>query len=202
MKIWQSQKLLLACNAVKVYMEGNCKGAIFQGNIEYVLKKHGKQGLQQVMGEMKAKGHRLDLDNMKDGLWYPLDARMGFLKATAKLFNLNDEQLMILGRSGFTQSSVAQFYLKLAGSPKKIFSIGPKVWKHNYDVGYMEEEYNGLSGSYFRVFDFDAEPIFFVYLVGYYTQAFETVGAKNVSITQQKAEKNGKACVEFLIQWE
>ena len=110
-------------------MEGNCKGAIFRGNIEYVLKKHGKLGLQQVMEEMKAKGHRLDLDDLKDGLWYPLGARMCFLEATSKIFGLDDEQLIILGRSGFKQSTVAQFYLKLAGSPKKIFGIGPKVWK-------------------------------------------------------------------------
>ena len=183
-------------------MEGNCKGAIFRGNIEYVLKKHGKLGLQQVMDEMKANGHRLDLDNMKDGHWYPLDARMRFLKATAKLFELDDEQLIILGRSGFKQSSVAQFYLKLAGSPKKIFSIGSNVWKHNYDVGYLEEEYNGTSGSYFRVFDFDAEPIFFAYLVGYYTEAFETVGAINVTITYQEGEKNSKKCMEYLVKWE
>ena len=183
-------------------MEGNCKGAIFRGNIEYVLKKHGKLGLQQVMDEMKEKGHRLDLDNMKDGHWYPLDARLQFLKSTAKLFELDDEQLKVLGRSGFKQSSVAQFYLKMAGSPKKIFGIGPKVWKHNYDVGYLEEEYNGPSGSFFRVFDFDAEPIFFIYLIGYYSEAFETVGAKNLVITHQQVEINGKKCMEYLVKWE
>ena len=197
-----SQELLLPCNAVKVSMEGNCKGAIFQGNIEYVLKKHGKQGLQQVMDEMKAKGHRLDLDNMKDGLWYPLDARMQFLKATAKIFKLNDEELIILGRSGFKKSSVAQLYLKIAGTPKKIFDIGPKVWKHNYDIGYLDTEYIEKSGSYFRVFDFDADPIFFVYLVGYYTEAFEAANGRNVTISYNPAEKNGKNCIEYLIQWE
>ena len=183
-------------------MEGNCKGAIFRGNIGYVLKKHGKLGLDTVMDEMKANGHRQDLDTMKDGLWYPLDARMCFLEATSKIFELDDEQLILLGHSGFKQSTIAQFYLKLAGSPKKIFGIGPKVWGHNYDVGYLEEEYNGPSGSYFRVFDFDAPNIFFIYLIGYYTEAFETVGARNVVITHKSAEINGKKCMEFLVQWD
>ena len=109
---------------------------------------------------------------------------------------------MVLGRSGFKQSTIAQFYLKLAGSPKKIFNIGPKVWGHNYDVGYLEEEYIGPSGSYFRVFDFNAETIFFAYLVGYYTEAFETVGARNLDISHGPAEFDDKKCHEFLIKWE
>ena len=182
-------------------MKGNCKGAIFQGNIEYVLKKHGKFGLQKVMDEMKANGHRLDLDNLKGGHWYPLDARMLFLEVTSKLFELDNNELTILGRSGFKQSSVAQFDIMLANSPKKIFSIGPDVWKHNYDVGYLEVEYNGPSGSYFRVFDFDAPEIFFVYLIGYYAEALETVGGYKPLITHKKAEKDGKKCIEYLVKW-
>ncbi|MCK5397967.1 MAG: hypothetical protein KAJ33_06950 [Thermoplasmata archaeon] len=183
-------------------MEGNCKGAIFRGNIEYVLKKHGKLGLQQVMEDMLKNNYHLDLENMKDGHWFPLDARMQFLKSTTKIFDLDNEQLLLLGRSGFNKSAIAQFYLTLAGSPKMIFDIGAKVWKHNYDIGSLEAEYNGPEGSYFRVFDFDADPIFFVYLVGYYTSAFEKVGAKNLVITHEPAEFNGKKCHEFLIKWD
>ena len=183
-------------------MEGNCKGAIFRGNIEYVLKKHGRLGLQQIMEDMVVHGHRLDLENMKDGHWFPLETRMQFLKSTAKIFELDDEQLMLLGRSGFNKSTIAQFYLRLAGSPKMIFDIGVKVWSHNYDIGYLESEYNGPDGSYFRIFDFDAENIFFIYLIGYYHAAFEKVNVKNIDITYNPCERDGKKCHEYLIKWE
>ena len=183
-------------------MEGRCKGAIFRGNIEYVIKKHGKLGLQQIKDDMKSKSFHLDLENMKDGHWYPLDSRMRFLKSTAKAFDLDDEKLIELGRSGFNKSTIAQFYLKLAGSPKMIFDISSKVWSHNYDTGRLEPEFNGPQGSYFRIFDFDAEQIFFIYLIGYYMAAFEKVNARNVDIQYKKVQRDGQDCHEYLIKWE
>lgn len=184
------------------FMEGKCKGAIYKGNIEYVTKKYGKQGLQKLMDDMKKHGYRLDLESMKDGLWYTLDARMQFLRSTAELFELDDEQLIELGRSGFKKSAIAQLYLKIAGSPKKMFEMGPGIWKHNYDVGTLGSEYNGDTGSYFRVVDFDAPPIFFRYLIGYYLAAFEQVGVSNVSVEYNEVEKDGKPCHEYHIQWD
>ncbi len=182
-------------------MEGNCKGAIYRGNIDYVTRKFGKLGIQQLMDDMKKHGHKLDLDNLKDGLWYPLDARMQFLRSSVELFEIDDEQLIELGKSGFKTSTIAQFYLKLAGTPKKIFEMGPNIWKHNYDVGVLESEYGGSKGSYFRVLDFDAAPIFFQYLIGYYTAAFEQVGVKDIIVTHEAIEKDGKPCQEYLIKW-
>ena len=183
-------------------MEGKCKGAIFRGNIEYVTRKFGKLGLQRLMNDMVAQGHKLDLSNIKDGFWYPLDARMQFLRSTVKIFELKDDQMIELGRSGFKKSSIAQFYLKIAGTPKKIFEMGPNIWTHNYDVGVLESEYNGNTGSYFRVLDFDAPPIFFRYMIGYYLAAFEKVGADNVIIEYGEIKKDGKPCHEYLVKWD
>ncbi len=183
-------------------MDGNCKGAIYKGNIEYVTKKFGKLGLQKLMDDMKDHGHKLDLDSMKDGLWYHLDARMQFLRSTAKLFELNDDQLIELGRSGFKKSAIAQLYLKIAGTPKKIFEMGPGIWTHNYDVGLLKSEYNGPSGSIFRIVDFPAPLIFFQYLIGYYTAALEQTGATNVIIEYSEVEKDGESAHEYMITWE
>jgi len=183
-------------------MEGRCKGAIFKGNIEYVTKKFGKNGLNDLMGDMKAKGHIIDLVNLKDGLWYSLDTRMQFLNSTKELFMLNDEDLILLGRSGFKRSTIAQFYLKIAGTPKKIFEMGPNIWKHNYDIGTLESEYNGPKGSIFRIMDFTAPSIFFRYLIGYYTAALEQTGATNVIVEYDEVEKDGKETQEYLIKWD
>ena len=183
-------------------MEGKCKGAIFKGNIEYVTRKFGKLGLVRLMNDMKANGHKLELDNVKDGFWYSLDTRMQFLESTVKIFELKEEQLIELGRSGFKKSTIAQLYLKIAGTPKKIFEMGPGIWTHNYDVGILESEYNGNTGSYFWVSDFDAPPIFFRYLIGYYLAAFEKVGASNVSVEYSETEKDEKPCHEYLVKWD
>ena len=183
-------------------MEGKCKGAIFRGNIEFVTRKFGNNGLRDLMEDMDKHGYRLDLENLKDGMWYPLDARMQFLRSSKELFMLNDEELILLGRSGFKQSTIAQFYLKIAGTPKKIIEMGPKIWTHNYDVGALNSEYNGGTGSYLWVMDFDAPPIFFRYLIGYYTAAFEEAGASNVSVEHSEIEKDGKLCHEYLVKWD
>ena len=104
-------------------MEGNCKGALFRGNIQYVTKKFGKLGLEKLMEDMKEKGYRLDLNHIVDGNWYPMDARLQFLKSTVEIFDLDEAQILELGRSGFKQSAIIQIYLKVAGSPKKICKI-------------------------------------------------------------------------------
>lgn len=182
-------------------MEGNCKGAIFRGNIEYVTKKFGKLGLEKLMEDMKEKRHRLDLSNIIDGNWYPMDARLQFLKSTVELFGLDEAQILELGRSGFKQSAIIQIYLKVAGSPKKICKFGPKVWSHNYDTGRLEAEYGGPEGTYFRIYDFKGVPLLCTYLIGFYTMAYETVGAKDVIVDEPRCIHKGDEFHEFRIKW-
>jgi len=182
-------------------MEGNCKGTIFRGNVEYVTRRFGKMGLVELMEHMKQNGHRLDLENLVDGQWYPLEVRMQFLRSTVELFSLKENEIFDLGKSGFKQSTIIQLYLKIAGTPKKICEYGPKIWSHNYDVGRLEAEYNGPEGTYFRIYEFEGDPLLCNYLRGFYMAAFEKVGCNDVGVVENKCICNGDDVHEFKMSW-
>ncbi len=182
-------------------MEGNCKGTIYRGNIDYVKRRFGEDGLKKLIQAMNAKGHRYDFANLKPGAWYPLDARLEFLRTTVEMWDLDDTEVRKLGRSGMKLSTIAQLYLKIAGSPKKIFEIAPKMWNQNYDTGRLEAELNGGSGSYFRIYDFEGDPLLCTYLMGYYEEVMANAKMPETVIVETKCVFKGDDLHEYKFTW-
>ena len=120
-----------------------------------------------------------NIDKIKDGSWYSLNTRLQFLRSAVEVFNMTDGDIQDLGRSGASLSTISSLYLKLIVNPKIIFDLGPKVWSQNYDDGRLEAEYNGPKGSYFRIHDFQGDPLLCKYLIGYWKEVFHVARVDN-----------------------
>lgn len=186
-------------------MKGEIRGTVFQGVANLIRSRWGEGGLNAVEEETKKMGHPFYFDKVKSSEWYPAGLSAVFLIASKKVFNLDDAQIMDLGRVKQKMSPITKWMLRYLISKKKVFEKASAYWRKHFTAGSMETVEFNEDKKYAVVClrDFKPHPIYCVYLKGYIWGVLKLVlkEHENLTITETKCMHRGDEYHEFTFRW-
>ncbi len=183
-------------------MEGSCKVATLNANIEYIKNKAGVQGVELVFEELKKRGYPQDLRKMKDLDLVPVDMRKELLFVVRDVLEWDDERIRDMGEQAVKSSYIMRTFIGLFMNMERIFNAAPDIWDKNYTVGKMSSKVDVAKGEGFvSLTDFELDPLVCNYLLGYFTGVAKLAKRTNLQVKEIKCVHKGDDRHEFFITW-
>lgn len=196
---------------IKKLMElpGKIKGVTFNGDLEFILIKKGKEGVKKVEEETAKLGYLIEYEKMKETEWYPAGLRMVSIQAIFNTFGWEEKELIEMAEAAPKTSFLVRFFMKYFLSPEEIFQqAASRMWKRYYSLGSLEAldfKVAPKSGqALLRVRDFNLHPLHCLFLGNFFIGVFKLADPdfKKINFEEIKCSFKGDDCHEFLIKWE
>ncbi len=178
-----------------------CKGLVMAGNVEYVRKLRGEEGLAEIQRYMMRKGHDVDVFNIERDRWYPIEARIDLLRATVDLFQWDAAKIERMATESVKGEIKMGFLLKYMASVEVILKSAAKIWSQHYTVGHMELVDFDRKKAVLRLRDFDYDPLMCTYLKGYLRGLDVIFRDKLESVEETVCTHTGGPYHEFVLRW-
>jgi hemerythrin-like metal-binding protein len=179
-----------------------CVGGISHSRIGYVGKKHGQNGMNQLLNNMVAMGYTgpRDLKDIKIAKWYPMEYNILFLKAYLELFGKANFKKMAMDSAN--KKGVIGVFLKWAGSPDLLIKKSGDYWNKFYNFGRLEGKLIDTHSGIIHGYDVSLDPIFCDYLTDYFTGVALITSANAVMVEHIKCVHEGDDHCEWSMTWE
>ena len=183
-------------------IKGEIRGVALRGEIDFVLKEEGKEGLEKLKNAMKKLGHPIEYEKVKPMDFYPLSLHGTIQMVIKRLFNWGDEKFQEMGKFEAKVSLIARLYLGYFFSADKIAEELPKMWRKYFTVGNLKVvEYDEEKGySVCRIEDFDIHAIQCQVLLGYFSSISQMITGDKVVGKETKCIYRGDQYHEFLFE--
>jgi len=182
---------------------GRCRGLAIRDNLEYVLLKEGKVGLEklnQVLAESQSPFRTSDIKPME---FYPVGMETICLLAMKKAFGYSDQIFEEVGAANARQSLVVRLFAKYFVSLERVAKEAPKMWRNYYEIGEISSiEINKPETKVLvRVEGFNIHPLHCRVLKGYFTAIVKMVVGASAEGKEISCPFNGGKAHEFLLTW-
>ena len=184
-------------------IQGHERGTDIKYLVNYAKLKKGEEGHRQIVEALRAIGYELpDIDKLDNMEWIPASLPTIYMVAMAKVFEWTEQDLVDMGKSLMSYSTIMRVFVKFFVSPLQTFKAGAKRWNIHYDFGHGEvTDFTGHS-LVFRLSNFKKHKATCYYLLGFFTTIVELgTGSKNVKTIERKCVFNGDDCHEFYFSW-
>ena len=185
-------------------VEGEGRGVALKGQLEFVLKEKGEEGLKEIEEEMARVDCPIKYREIRAMEFYPVGWEAVNLLAMKKLFNFQEEDFKRMAEFESKTSLVMRVFLKYLFSIDKMVKEVPQIWKKNYTKGnlrlidFKEEEKRVI----LRLEDFSLHPIHCFCLKSYIASIMKMMLKKDVSSKEIKCTFWGDEYHEFIFRWE
>lgn len=205
MEIKNNKKSLKEIADELMKIEGNVRGTILFSNLQFILKRQGKEGLKKVEEKLKELGYPFEFQKIKQLDWYPEALSHLILLICQEIFGWKEEDFFEMGYQAPQLSVVFKFLMKYFVSLKKAFLETPNYWKKHINVGelvpYQLNEKEGF--VILQLKDYKFHYLGCVYKKGYFTRLLEyLLPNKKIATTETKCVHRGDSFCEFLIKWQ
>ncbi|HBH45774.1 MAG: hypothetical protein A2445_01345 [Candidatus Jacksonbacteria bacterium RIFOXYC2_FULL_44_29] len=120
-------------------LEGDVRGVAFQGVADYILKKKGADGLEQIEAKMRAWGvANFRYQEIKHMAWYPIGWGALFTLASMEVFGWEMREIREMGQNAPKVSLIVKIVFKLFHDIDKLAQQIPGFWRKHYTVGSVE----------------------------------------------------------------
>jgi len=186
-------------------IEGSVKAVALQTDKIYIEIQKIENGVSLVEAEIEKMGFHFRYNTLISPTdLVPLSVRIASLYAIKKVFHLDDEQILEMGRLATKSSFFTKLTLRYLVSLKKMAKEIPRHWQRHYTVGSMDPGELHDEERFFivRLKDFNTHTIFCTYLSGYIIGVVELIGNyTNLTVQETKCQHRGDEYHEFRVTW-
>ena len=123
--------------------------------------------------------------------------------AIKEQLNWGDKEVQELGDNAPKLSFIIKLMVKYFVSLKQSFAKGPDIWARHYDVGELVVKKVDIKGRKVvaQLRDFPVNPIFCVYIKGYFRRFIQFSISCAVKVKETKCMSKGDLFHEFKFWW-
>ncbi|MDO8524175.1 MAG: hypothetical protein Q7R99_00925 [bacterium] len=170
--------------------QGDVRGAVFQTDANYVLKKGSQGDLLKVENLLKEWNVGLQFKDVEAMGWYPISWRTFSLLAIKEALGWDDIQIREMGKNAPNVSIIVKLFFKLFPDIKKFAQQIPNYWRKHYTVGELEvgelDKDRQTMVIYLKNFSF--HPVLCRYLEGYFEQATKLTRPEDSVVTAKEIQ--------------
>jgi len=187
-------------------IKGEVRGAVFQTDASYVLRKEGEAGLEKFKVAIAQTGQPIKYGKeIKATGWYPLSWRVISLMVIKDVFNWDDQEITKMGFSAPKHSFIVKTLLRYFVSLEKTFTESSKYWREHYSIGELHAPEIDIKGKrlVIQLKDFKVHPILCTYFTGYFKAITGlVVRSEDMNIIEDKCSFKGDSYHQFTISWK
>ena len=166
--------------------EGEERAADIKYSVEYVKKKEGENGFNDLLKELKKYGFKLpDLRDLSSMNWVPRFLDSVFLVGIFRFFDWSERDVFEMGEGAVSSSPTFKIFLKWFSSVENTVKKVAERWNKYFTKGSVDilELDKNKKQCLFEIKDFEIHPIAVIYLRGVFTKILEFAsGSKSVNL--------------------
>lgn len=116
-------------------VKGEIRGVAIKGEMEFILKEEGKEGLKKLEDQMAELGYPIKYKEIKPMTFYPLNLYGAIQLVVKSLFNFDNKKFQEMGAFEAKISLIARLFMKFFFSSEKMIREAPKMWKRYLTIG-------------------------------------------------------------------
>lgn len=185
--------------------EAQCRGDIFTTNLKYIKKKYGQDGIGKLQKELKKRGSKLVLKDLKDLDWYPMEERIIFLESVYdSLLKPQGRKLYDFAYDAPRNRGMLKLFVRVRYSPHELADKASSIWSDYYTVGKISMVEKREYGATLHLKEFYFEPyeLMIEYMTGYFQSFFELTGAKEPKLEILRMEDEEKPYFKIEANWK
>ncbi len=185
--------------------EGNVKGEVLRGDLEYVKNKMGEEGLRKVENRMAEMGYPLRLEEIKSFEDRKEAQAVLIYIICREIFGWGEEEIAKMGEDAAKTSFIVKALLKYFVSIQRVLSETPNFWARHHDFGELEpiEADEEKKHLIIRVKGYDFHPLACAYHRGYFLSVARlSIKGKNIAIEETECVHRGGKYHEYKVTWE
>lgn len=187
-------------------LTGEERGEDIKYLVSYIKKTKGEDGFKKVETELNKVGYKLPNVNKIDNMeWIPASLPSIFLVACIKVFDLQKEDILEMGRKALGFKIVIKFYVKYFSSFKKTITKAANAWKKHYSFGEIEivKYSNKDKILIIKLKKFKKHKSTCIYLQGLFSEIVRiALGKKEINIEETKCMFDGDDYHEYVFKWD
>ena len=184
-------------------IKGEIRGVAIKGEMEFILKEEGKEGLKRLEDQIADLGYPIKYKEIKPMTFYPLNL-YGVVQLVIKsLFNFDNKKFQEMGAFEAKISLIARLFLKFFFSSERMIREAPRMRKRYLTVGELEviEAEEEKKYIILRIENFRFHPIHCQILKGFISTIIQMIVNSKVSCEETKCVYEGDEYHEFLLRW-
>ena len=173
------------------------KGLVLHSRKEFVIEHFGEDVWEQVLQALPAGDREILGGVVFAGQWVPFDLGERLDKAIVEMVGQGDERVFEeIGAKSARRSLAKEHRSFLSpGDPQSFMNKADIIYKFYYDTG----PDSGVMTTY-EAETFSAADCLTV--IGWYKQALELNGAKEVEVVEEACRAKGGSCCRYRLQWK
>lgn len=184
--------------------KGEVRGLILRQDLEYILKKKGKEGLKKVERCLEDWGHPMRYKEIKNTGFYPAGLRALTLLAAQEIFDWQEQEIKNLCAYHLRAPLAMRLFMKYFVSLSRVLEKAQAMWRDYWTVGEMKIIEFNKKEKYIilELKDFDLHPIFCCCLGGYLQEITEFVTRNPEAICKEiDCSFLGGTSHKYLLKW-
>ena len=179
-------------------LSGEERGEDIKYLVSYIRRNKGEEGFKKVKEELMKAGYDLpEIDQINNMEWISVSLPNIFLVACVKVFNLEKEDILKIGREALSFKKIFKFYIKYFSSFKETMAKASNTWNKHYSFGEIEiiEHDDEKKMLVIKLKDFKVHKFAYIYLQGLFSEIVRVaLGNKEVRSERTKDTSNGDFC--------
>lgn len=201
----QEQKPIISQQEFEELMakKGEVRGVSLEADGEFILKKKGERGLQELEKTVTKAGFPIKYREIRTMDFYPLGFKGAALLASQRLFGFQDKDFVEMGRFGASLPQVIRIFIRFFGSIGMLAKSAPRMFRKYYTVGNLivKDLSEGERYAKTRIEDFDLHPLHCHCHRGYLARLVEMIVKSPTTCRESKCIHQGDEYHEFIIHW-
>ncbi len=184
-------------------VKGEVTGDCLKNDLDFVIKKGGKDTLRKIEETMAQSGFPIDYKKMKLTDIYPASFPVALIIIIQRMFNYNEKDLEEMGRvESKISSTIIRLFMKYFISFDMLAKNAQRIWREHYKMGDISvTDYDKNGHVRFKIENFNTHVFICHVLRGYFAGLLEMIVGKKVTATEPKCVHKGNAYHEFLMKW-
>jgi len=184
--------------------QGEVTGDCIKNDLDFVLKKEGKEGLKGVEDAMAKAGYPINYKKLGLTDIYPAAFPVALIIIIKRLFNYDENDLEKMGRvEARISSKMIRAFLKYFVSLSLLANNAQRMWRAHYKMGDFNVTDYDIKKGYvrFRIENFKTHVFICQVFKGYFAGFLEMIVGKKTTGEETKCTFKGDDYHEFLIKW-
>jgi len=181
------------------------KGFILHSRKEFVIDNFGLDAWDKVISDLPEEDKKIYRGFILTSNWYDFDIGKRLDEAIVRVLGQgSSEEFEKIGRKSAQRhlTGIHASFIE-AGNPQAFLKKAEMIYEYYYDTGYREYRETGPNSGILTTYDAEtySTPDCLT-VIGWYKEALEMCGAKNVSIIEETCRANGDPYCQYVVEWE
>jgi uncharacterized protein (TIGR02265 family) len=180
------------------------RGNVLRARVAFVKERFGEQAWDKVLAALIDEDRKSLKGIITHGAWYPFEVSVRLDEAIVKVVGGGDTRIFEdIGRASAIENLTTVHARFLDPPlPQELLKKSPMVYQFYYDIGYRTYEQTGPNSGVLTTLDAETYSVpDCATVIGWYKQALEMCGAKDVVIVEDTCRARGSQVCRYVISW-